>query len=374
MPQGAERAGRRAPERPQWSGPEIERGLAGKGAAMSFSGPTELEVVAAEDGLAGAGLSEPDQAPGAIQGRSLFSIAWRRLRRDRIAMAGGVVVVIFVLVAVFADVILSIYGKGYAPPNSVGTLLDDNTSLPKGALGGISATHWLGVTPSSAQDIFAELVYGARTSLVIAGLATALSLVLGVTLGLIAGYFRGWLDTLISRTMDVLLSFPTLLFSLSLIGVVAIIAGSGSTAAFARTAVIVFVLGFFGWPYIGRIVRGQVLSLREKEFVEAARSLGASNARIMFREIIPNLLGPILVYTTLTIPNNMLGEAGLSYLGLGVLPPTPSWGGMLSDAGSYIETDPIYLILPGVTIFVAVLAFNLFGDGLRDAFDPKSSR
>ena len=139
---------------------------------------------------------------------------------------------------------------------------------------------------------------------------------------------------------------------------------------------IIFVLGFFppGFPYIGRIVRGQVLSLREKEFVEASRSLGASDLWIMRKEIAPNLVGPILVYATLTIPNNMLGEAGLSFLGVGVQPPTPSWGQMLSDAGKYFQIDPTYLVLPGLAIFISVLAFNLLGDGLRDALDPKSGR
>lgn len=337
--------------------------------------PSELQVVAETDGLTGSGIPDQrDNGPAAIVGRSLLSIAWRRLRQDRVAMAGGIVIVVFVLVAVFADVISAVYGQGFRAPETVGNLLDPNTSVPVGALGGISGKHLLGVTPGNAQDIFALLVYGARTSLFIAGLATAVSLLLGVTLGMIAGYYRGWLDTIISRTMDVLLSFPVLLFSIAIIAVVGIVVGAGPTANTARTGVIIIVLGFFGWPYIGRIVRGQVLSLREKEFVEAARSLGASNARIMFREILPNLLGPILVYTTLTIPNNMLGEAGLSYLGIGVLPPTPSWGGMLSDASTYIQVDATYFLLPGLAIFIAVLAFNLFGDGLRDAFDPKSGR
>ena len=196
-----------------------------------------------------------------------------------------------------------------------------------------------------------------------------LSLVLGISLGLIAGYFRGWADTIISRSMDVLLSFPTLLFSIALIAVVSYINSDPSI----RFYILVFVLGFFAFPYIGRIVRGQVLSLREKEFVEAARSLGAGNMRIMFREIAPNLFGPILVYTTLAIPNNMLGEAGLSFLGLGLV-GTPSWGQLLADANQYLQVDPFYLFLPGLAIFIAVLAFNLFGDGLRDALDPKSTR
>jgi peptide/nickel transport system permease protein len=207
--------------------------------------------------------------------------------------------------------------------------------MPLGAFGGISASHWL-----------------------------------GVSLGVVAGYYRGWSDNLISRTMDVLLSFPVLLLSISLITVVSFI----SNTEFTRFGVIIFVLGFFGWPYIGRIVRGQVLSLREKEFVEAAKSLGSSNMRIMARELAPNLVGPILVYTTLTIPSNILGEAGLSYLGIGVTPPTSSWGQMISDASQYVQVDPIYLFLPGLALFIAVLAFNLFGDGLRDALDPKSTR
>ena len=341
---------------------------------MSISGPTELEVVGKEDGLSGPGLDDPraDQGPTAIQGRSLSAIAWRRLRRDRLALAGGVVIILFVLAAVFAGPITALYGQDYTQSHNTGpkSLLDPLDSMPLGAFGGISATHWLGVTPVTGQDIFALLIYGARTSLIIAGAATALSLVLGVSLGVVAGYFRGWADNVISRTMDVLLSFPVLLLSISLITVVSFI----SNTEFVRFGVIIFVLGFFGWPYIGRIVRGQVLSLREKEFVEAAKSLGSSNLRIMSRELAPNLVGPILVYTTLTIPSNILGEAGLSYLGIGVTPPTSSWGQMISDASQYVQVDPIYLFLPGLALFIAVLAFNLFGDGLRDALDPKSTR
>jgi peptide/nickel transport system permease protein len=336
---------------------------------MTVSGPGELQVAAAEDGLA---VRDGIESSPAIVGRSLWAIAWRRLRQDKLALAGAVVIVLFVLVAVLADVIQAGYGQSYAALNNDpgNNVLDPNTNLPLGSFGGVSAKHWLGVTPSLGQDVFLQLVFGARTSLLIAGAATLLSLVLGVSLGLAAGFYRGWVDTVISRVMDVLLSFPTLLFSLSMIAVVALI----TDASWARFSIIIFVLGFFGWPYIGRIVRGQVLSLREKEFVEAARSLGASDLRIMTREIAPNLIGPILVYTTLTIPNNILGEAGLSFLGVGVQPPTPSWGQMLSDANQTFQNDPMYLILPGLAIFLVVLAFNLFGDGLRDALDPKSTR
>jgi len=307
-----------------------------------------------------------------IVGRSLWAISWRRLRRDKLAMVAGGAVIVLVLIAVFADQLTALYGQNYLDQHSVGadSLLNLETNLPSGAFGGISTTHWLGVTPVLGQDILSLLIYGARTSLIIAVAATALSLLLGVSLGLAAGFYRGGLDTVISRSMDVLLSFPTLLLSISLITVLSFI----STSQVLRFGLIIFVLGFFGFPYIGRIVRGQVLSLREKEFVESARSLGASNTWIMTREIIPNLIGPILIYTTLTIPTNMLGEAGLSFLGVGVIPPTPSWGSMLSDAGNYFQVDPMYLLLSGMAIFISVLAFNLFGDGLRDALDPKSTR
>ena len=327
----------------------------------------ELEVVGESEKLA-----TKTTTGTSIVGRSLWSIAWRRLRKDKVAMAAGIVIILLILIAVFADQLAALYGQNYGDHHAVGagSLLDPATNLPTGALGGISSTHWFGVSPALGQDIMTQLMQGARVSLIISGLATALSLIFGVSLGLIAGYYRGWVDTIISRTMDVLLSFPTLLFSLSLIAVVSIL----SSSAVVRFAIIIFVLGFFGWPYIGRIVRGQVLSIREKEFVDAARSLGASNGWIMAREIIPNLIGPILVYTSLTIPNYMLGEAGLSYLGVGVPPPIPSWGQMLSDAGNYFQVDPMYLLFPGLAIFISVLAFNLFGDGLRDALDPKSTR
>jgi peptide/nickel transport system permease protein len=343
---------------------------------VTVSGPTEFEAVAAEDGLTGAGLQgdgdrAPDATTAAIAGRSLWSIAWRRLRQDKVALAGGVVVVLFVLIAVFAGPITALYGQDFATQHNTGaTLLDPLTQMPVGDFSGVSGTHWLGVTPVLGLDIAANLIYGAQTSLIVGFLATAFSLVLGVALGIIAGFSRGWIDVVISRLMDVLLSFPTLLFSIALIAVSSYI----DSSEFFRFSIIIFVLGFFGWPYIGRIVRGQVLTLREKEFVEAARSLGASNARIMAREIAPNLVGPVLVYTTLAIPNNILGEAGLSFLGVGVIPPTPSWGQMLSDAAQYVQVDPWYLFMPGLAIFITVLAFNLFGDGLRDALDPKSTR
>ena len=333
---------------------------------------SELEAVSGP-GLPGETLD----AAAAIEGRSLGQIAWRRLKRDKVAMAGAVYVIILALIAVLAKPIIALYGQTpnaihNAPPDD---LLDPSTQMPIGSFGGANAKHWLGVTPGLGQDVFANLIYGARTSLTIGLLATLLAVVMGVVAGVVAGYYRGITDTVLARIMDLLLSFPTLLFSLALLAVfqdVPSFAGLSGTPL--RFAVIIFVLGFFSFPYIGRIVRGQVLSLREKEFVEAARSIGARDSRIMAREIMPNLVGPILVYTTLSIPVNILGEAGLSYLGVGVPAGTPSWGGMLSDANQFVQIDPTYLLAPGIALFFAVLAFNLFGDGLRDALDPKSSR
>lgn len=324
-----------------------------------------------------AGPTQEDEfdetAVSTIQGRSLGQLAWRRLRRDKIALAGGVWVIFLILVAIFAKPICAWYGQ--TPNTENPDTLNPITQMPKGAFGGISSTHWLGVTPVLGNDILANLIYGARTSLTIGILATLLAVVLGVSTGLIAAFYRGASDTVISRTYDVLLSFPYLLFALALLSIFQSVPSFlGLSGVPLRFAVIIFVLGFFSFPYIGRIVRGQVLSIREKEFVDASRSLGASNYRIMSREIMPNLVGPILVYATLAIPQNILGEAALSYLGVGVPQGTASWGAMLSDAGNYFNIDPTYLFIPGLTLFLCVLAFNLFGDGLRDALDPKSAR
>jgi peptide/nickel transport system permease protein/oligopeptide transport system permease protein len=209
--------------------------------------------------------------------------------------------------------------------------------------------------------------------MLIAFLATALAVALGVFFGIISGYFGGWVDAAIARTMDVFLAFPLLVFALALVGVIPQTAW-GLTGNSLRLAVLIFIIGFFSWPYMGRIVRGQTLSLREREFVDAARSLGARGPYILARELLPNLVGPILVYSTLLIPTNILFEAALSYLGVGLIPPTPSWGEMLSDAvtNGYYYIDPMYMIIPGLAIFITVMAFNLLGDGLRDALDPRS--
>nr|WTB33826.1 ABC transporter permease [Streptomyces sp. NBC_00830] len=305
-----------------------------------------------------------------IEGRSPGRIAWTRLKRDKVALAGGVVVLLLILIAVFAPLIVNLLGH---PPNEFHEdLLDPDLGIPKGSFGGMNSDYLLGVEPTNGRDVFSRIVYGARISLLVAFLAAMVSVVIGSILGSVAGFFGGWVDALISRLMDLLLAFPQLLFTIALVSVVPNSLW-GLTGSGVRMGVLIVVIGFFGWPYIGRIVRGQTMSLREREYVEAARSLGAGRGYILFKELLPNLVAPILVYSTLIIPTNILSEAALSYLGAGVKPPTASWGKMLSDAINTYQADPTYMVVPGLAIFITVLAFNLFGDGLRDALDPKGS-
>jgi peptide/nickel transport system permease protein len=305
-----------------------------------------------------------------IEGRSLWRISWTRLKRDKVAMAGAVVVVLLILMAIFAPLIVNVLGD---PPNEFHQDLIDTktgTLAPIGAFGGISWHHLMGLEPVNGRDIFSRVVYGSRISLLIAFFATLLSVAIGTTMGIIAGFFGGWVDAVISRLMDIFLAFPLLVFAIALAGVMPDDA-FGLKGNTLRVMLLIFIVGFFNWPYIGRIIRGQTLSLREREYVDAARSLGARRPYILFTELLPNLLGPILVYSTLLIPTNILFEAALSFLGVGIRPPTASWGGMLSDAVTFY-TMPHFMLWPGLAIFVTVLSFNLFGDGLRDALDPRA--
>jgi peptide/nickel transport system permease protein len=307
----------------------------------------------------------------AIQGRSLGQIAWMRLKRDKWALGGAVVIVLLVIGSIVA---IFLQSSGVLQPNLYhADLIDPTFGRPIGAFGGISSAHPLGVDPGNGRDLLARVLVGAQYSLLIAAGSTVLSVVIGVVLGLLAGFLGGWVDAVVSWLMNVFLAFPLLLFAIALTGVVQQKA-FGLTGNTLHVAVLVFVIGFFNWPYIGRIVRGQALSLREREFIDAARSLGARGGYILRHELLPNLVAPILVYATLLIPTNILFEAALSFLGVGLHPPTATWGGMLSDAvtnGSY-SVDPEYILVPGVAIFITVMAFNLLGDGLRDALDPRS--
>jgi ABC-type dipeptide/oligopeptide/nickel transport system permease subunit len=325
------------------------------------------------DVATGPGGPEPEPAalpPGkAIEGRSLGQIAWLRFRQDKVAMAGGIVVILLILVAIFGPLLVQ------SPTTYHSNLIDPVYSRPKGPFGGISLAHPFGVEPVTGRDMLSRVVNGARVSLIIAFLATGLAVGIGVVMGVIAGYFGGWADSVIARAMDVFLAFPLLVFAIALVGVIPSSA-FGLSGNGLRIGLLIFVIGFFAWPYMGRIIRGQTLTLRQREFVDAARSMGARGPYVLFRELLPNLVGPILVYATLLIPTNILFEAALSYLGVGIIPPQPSWGGMISDAVSngFYSVDPMYMIIPGLAIFITVMAFNLFGDGLRDALDPRGTR
>ncbi len=291
--------------------------------------------------------------------------AWAWGRRHPGAFGGGVVLVGFSLAALGAPVLTALAGQDPTTFHE-DVLNSDLGGVPRGSFGGISTEHWLGVEPGTGRDIFARIVYGARVSLGVALGATALQVLLGSALGLLAGYAGGWLDNMIARAMDMFLALPGLLLAIALIAVV--------PNSFPRPVLLVAVIGVLGWAGIGRMVRGQVIAQRRRDYVDAARLLGAGPARIVLREILPNLATPIIAYTTLLIPGNVLAEAGLSFLGVGIRQPTPSWGEMLSGAPRWLAADPMYVVIPGAMLMLTVLAFNLVGDAARDTLDPRDRR
>jgi ABC-type dipeptide/oligopeptide/nickel transport system permease subunit len=308
-----------------------------------------------------------------VAGRSLRSIVWGRLRRDKTAMVSMIGILIILLGAIFAPLITRLMGVD--PYSFNGDLLSDAGSLPLGNWGGITWQHPLGVEPQTGRDIFARLLYGARLSLFIALTATLITMVLGTLAGIVAGYRGGWVDTVISRLSDLTLVFPSLVLLIALGPVAQQWATEiGLEPNTGRVVFIVLVLGVFSWAYLGRIVRGQVLSLREREFVDAAESLGARPFRVLFVEILPNLVAPIIVVVSILLPTFIVTEATLSFLGVGVLPPTPTWGNMLEDSVKFFTVVPTYLFIPGSALLVTVLLFNLLGDSIRDAIDPRAGR
>jgi ABC-type dipeptide/oligopeptide/nickel transport system permease subunit len=329
---------------------------------MSVGSP---EFLIEAEAAAEAGLED---FSGDIAARSPLELFWRRFRVDRVALVSLAVIVLLILAAIFAPLIIKLVG---APgPNVQNTGALDQFGTPTGP--NFAHHHLFGVDPLG-RDVFARVLYGARVSLLVAFVATGISMVVGVTLGMVAGFFRGWADSLISRLIDVLLAFPILLLALGLAAACSLGRGCFGGLLKPGLVVVIFVIAFVNWTYIARIVRGQVLSMREKEFVEASRSLGASNSRIIFREILPNLVAPIIVYATLIIPQNILFEAALSFLGAGVQPPTASWGAMLADATTIFSSAWWYMVFHGAALLITVLAFNLVGDGLQDALHPKSA-
>jgi peptide/nickel transport system permease protein len=299
-----------------------------------------------------------------VVGRSPWELFWRRFRKDKFALGGLFIVALMISIALLAPVISGVFHG----PNEVHLEQLDSFGLPLGP----NSEFPFGAD-TAGRDLMVRVAYGARTSLIIAFFATGIASTIGVTLGLLSGFYRGKVDTVISRTIDVVLSLPVLLLSLGLVSACGVSA-QGCLGGLIKPGLLLvsYVIALFTWPYIARIVRGQVLSLREKEFVEAARSLGSNNRRIMFRELLPNCAASIIVYTTLIIPNNILFEAALSFLGIGVPQETPSWGRQLSDAGSIFTVAWWMMLFPGLFLFFTTLAFNLVGDGLRDALDPRT--
>jgi len=327
--------------------------------------------VGAAELLPGAGgrVDLPDLAgAGALATRSMtpLQLFWRRFRRDRVALVSLGFIVLIIVVAIAAPLVVSLLGL---PGPSV---QNPNLTNAFGSPLGPSAAHPFGVDPLG-QDVASRVIYGTRVSLIVGIVGTAVATVLGTIVGLLAGYYRGWTDTLLSRMVDVVLAIPVLLLGLGL-GAACEVRGCLGGHVQSGLGVIIFLIALVNWTYIARIVRGLVLSLREQEFVAAARSQGASDARIMGREILPNLLAPIVVYASLLIPQNILLEAALSYLGVGVRPPTASWGQMLAAATPIFNTAWWYMAFPGIALLLTVLAFNLLGDGLQDALNPRIAR
>lgn len=308
---------------------------------------------------------------GVLTSRSPRELAWRRLKKNKVGIAALCTSLFFVLAAVFAPLVAWLVN---VDPNERDTAALTARGETIGRFGGMSWNHPLGVEPGIGYDILARLIYGARISFLVAAIATLASISIGLLIGIVSGYFRGKTDSVLGRFTDFLLAFPAFFMIIALSApMIARIEKSGlARDNSARVLYLILVLALFGWPYFSRIMRSQVLSLRERDFVLASRALGASHARIIFKELLPNLWTPVIVYLSLALPGYLAAEAVYSYLGIGVQPPAATWGLLISDSIKYIISEPTYFIIPSLSLILVVLSFNLLGDAVRDALDPKS--
>ena len=305
------------------------------------------------DAKAGPGAGTPGVP--ATSGRRIAGA----LLHDWAAVLSTGFLALVVLMAVCAPLITALTGHG--PNDFDAAAIDTNLGgLPRGSLGGVSAEHWFGVEPQNGRDVLARIMYGARVSFLIAISATVLTTLLGVVFGMLAGFYGGWADQVISRVMDFLMAFPSLIFMIAILS---------SLPSGNRAVLLVVVISVFGWPYLARVVRGQTLTLVNREFVEAARASGACTGALVFKEILPNLRSSLIVMTTLAVPGYIGTEAGLSFLGVGVTPPTPSWGQMIASSVSWYAVDPMYFAIPGLFLFLTVLSLTVLGDRIRAVTD-----
>jgi ABC-type dipeptide/oligopeptide/nickel transport system permease subunit len=306
-----------------------------------------------------------------VIGRTPRQLAWRRFRRNRFGLPALVISLTITFVTLMTPIVgklLGIDGRERFPE----TL--SSRGMPIGKFGGISWSHPLGIEPGIGHDLLARLLFGARISFFVALITTVLSITIGVVAGILMGFFRGRVDSTIGRFIDFLLAFPSffMIVALSLPMVQRLEKSGIAEGNTARMLYLVLILIFFGWPYLARVIRSQVLSIRERDYVMAARALGASNTRIIFKEILPNLWSIIIVYFSLSLPGYLTAEAVFSFLGLGIQPPDASWGLLISDSIKYVMNAPTYFFITTISLVFVVLTFNLLGDAVRDALDPKS--
>jgi peptide/nickel transport system permease protein len=336
-------------------------------------------------GLGAAVAAETHQELGeleAIRARGYWEQVWRRLRRDKIAIASFAFIILLVITAFFGSRLAESWlGHGpntiFVGTEAISPDLNPNAELMltvNDPFTGEETTLILGASDRLGRDEFLRLLYGAQVSLEVAVLSTTFVMIIGVLMGAAAGYYRGWIDTVISRITEITMAFPSLLFIIALAATVGPRLDKITLGIFSPGVItLVLVFSLFGWFYPARIMRAQVLSIREKEYIEAARMVGASDSRIIRSHVLPHLVAPMIVYSTLIVAQFVLAEAGLSFLGLGIKSPTASWGNMLADSVEFYTVVPWLMLWPGLAVLLTTLAFNLLGDGLRDAFDPRST-